>query len=206
MKQETNVKTVIAMDNVIRKQRFNSFLKGREKRPTESCMAILPHSDQSQTDGSYWKDWNIHEQEATPLIAHRYILRHQNHSKNSEEEWLNQWKVWAGNTLRLQTSQANHTVGGDGTPQKHKAENKDPTQKSSKTYGWDSSCYGTTKELDHGTGISTGPESSKILSKIRTKSRGVIRCLKRILSTSQQPKGNGSTSMRISPRLIIMGN
>ena len=110
MTQETNVKDVIAMNNAIRKQRFNRFLKDREIRPAESCKATLPSNKRIT-----WEDEHRHDQEATLKTEPRNILRPQDDSRCAAEEWLNQWRIWAGKTLRLQLGKANHTVRGDGS-------------------------------------------------------------------------------------------
>ena len=161
MKQDNNAKVVNTMDTVIKKQRFNSHLKGRDGRPVESYLVVSAPDSQRVK----WEDQQ-NQLECTPMATlkaePRTSLGRQWNARCAAEEWLDQWKVWAGNTLRLQSEVGSHTAGYEDNSQRNEAERLDSMRSPSSTSGREITCYGTTKELEKGTGNSTNRGSGKV--------------------------------------------
>jgi hypothetical protein len=164
------------MAAAIKTQHFNSYLKGREERPTEPYYAE-PGSGKVSTQRIKWEDQPDQQkrpQEVTLKAEPRISQGRPRDPRCVAEEWLNQWKVWAGNTLRLRNDKVNHTVRGDGTSQKPQADGMSLTQCSSSTRDTDVSHEGTSIEMDQGTGTSYDPGSGKKLS--NSQNRKESRC------------------------------
>ena len=165
----TNVKPAI------KKQYFNSYLEEGEERPTEPDYAVSA-SGRKSMKRIKWQEQQKRSQEVTLKAEPQISMGRQRDARCAAEEWLNQWKVWAGNTLRLQINKDDHTVRGDGTSQKRKAGLIDPAQTSSSTRDTDVSCYGPSNDLGKGTGTTADPGSRKNLcdSKVRMESKREI--------------------------------
>jgi hypothetical protein len=99
----------------IKKHRFNSLPEGGEGRPQEV--------DYGSSKPSYkfkrisWMDAQKHANEATLKAQPLSHTGRCENRRRAAEEWMDQWRVWAGETLRLKENKTYHTVRGDGTSQ-----------------------------------------------------------------------------------------
>jgi len=120
--------------NVVKNRHFDRFLKGWESRPAgeSDCEAMNRLLDNDRLE-----DRSRVEQEKPRKLAAGVTLKaetqlltmHSEQAKRSAEEWTNQWRVWTGDTLRSHMNNTIHTVRGDGTSQKRKADKIDPAQR-----------------------------------------------------------------------------
>ena len=128
-----NAKVEVMVNNVIKNRRFNSFPKGREGQPEKDSSKNKLHlSDNDENDTTSRKARETLTSVlsgATPKVDTRIFAGRCEDTRCAEEEWTNQWRVWTGDNPRLHANNTRHTVRGDGTSQKRKADYNDPAQR-----------------------------------------------------------------------------